>query len=91
MTEYENDIDLVLFDIVMPKMSGKEVYEEIIKVRPDVEALFMSGYADDVIDENMIVDQGLDLIPKPFRPDELLNRVRETINRAEKKRYEHMI
>ncbi|MEE9524837.1 MAG: response regulator, partial [Thermodesulfovibrionales bacterium] len=89
--ENRNDIDLVLFDIVMPKMSGKDVYEEIIKFRPDVKALFMSGYAEDVMDENLIVEQGLDLIPKPFRPDELLIRVRETIDRAEKIRYENMI
>jgi signal transduction histidine kinase/ActR/RegA family two-component response regulator len=88
--ENRNDIDFVLFDVVMPKMSGKDAYEEIIKVRPDVKALFMSGYAEDILGENMIVEEGIDLIPKPFRPEELLTRVREIIDRTEKKRFEHM-
>jgi len=45
----------------MPKKSGKEVYEELKKVRPDIKALFMSGYAANMIHKKGIIEEGLDL------------------------------
>jgi CheY-like chemotaxis protein/two-component sensor histidine kinase len=74
--ENGDKIQLLLLDVIMPKKNGKEVYEEIKKVKPDVKVLFMSGYTADVIHKKGIVEEGLDLILKPVSPTVLLNKIR---------------
>ena len=49
--ENENRIQLLVFDVIIPKMNGKDAYEEIRKFRPDIKVLFMSGYAADIFKE----------------------------------------
>ncbi len=65
----------------MPKKNGKEVYEEIKKVRPDIKAIFMSGYSSDILHKKGILEEGLDLIIKPIPPDELLRIVRGVLDK----------
>lgn len=74
-----NDIDLLLFDIIMPRMSGKEAYEKIRKIRPDVKALFISGYPDDFIDKYGVFKEGMNFISKPVPPSALLRKIREVL------------
>ena len=77
-TENSN-IDLLLFDIIMPKMSGKEAYERIKKIRPDVKAIFISGYPADFTSKYGALEEGMNVIAKPVPPPELLRRVREAL------------
>jgi len=74
-------IDLVLSDVVMPKMNGKEAFQEMRKIRPDIPALFTSGYTREVINTRGILDEGLDLVMKPVSPLELVRRVRCVLDR----------
>ena len=59
--EYKNEVKLLLLDVIMPKKNGKDVYEEIRKSTPDIKALFISGYAAELMDmKNSILNQRLE-------------------------------
>lgn len=74
-------IQLLILDVIMPKKSGKEIYEEIRKFKPAMKALFMSGYTSDIIFERGILEEGIEFIPKPIMPIELLKKVREVLDK----------
>lgn len=74
-------IDLLVFDVVMPKKDGKAAYEEIKRLRPEVKVLFMSGYTKDIIDRKGIPEDEVFFIMKPFRPYDLLKKTREILDR----------
>ncbi|MFA6954266.1 MAG: PAS domain S-box protein [Thermoanaerobaculia bacterium] len=74
-------IALVLLDVIMPKKSGREAWEEIRAMKPSVRALFFSGYTADIIERNGLLDEGLELLSKPVAPAELLTRVRTILDR----------
>lgn len=76
---HEN-IDLMIVDSVMPKKNGREVYEEIKKINPDVKTLFTSGYTKDIILEKEIDQNVLNFIPKPMSINTLLQKVREVLD-----------
>lgn len=65
----------------MPKRNGQEVYNEIKKARPDMKALFVSGYNEEVIHKKGILEEGLNFISKPFAPTEFLRKVREALDK----------
>ena len=81
--ENKERIHILLFDLIMPKKNGKEAYKEISRIRPDIKAIFMSGYTADIIHKKGILEKGLNFISKPVSPDELLRRVREVLDREE--------
>nr|HID59967.1 hybrid sensor histidine kinase/response regulator [Desulfobacterales bacterium] len=72
-------IELLLLDVIMPKKNGKEVHEEIMRIRPDIKALFISGYASDIIHKKGVVEEGLNFISKPILPEVLLRKVKEVL------------
>ena len=72
---------MLLTDVVMPEMNGKELYEKVRKHHPDIKVLYMSGYTDDVIADRGILKKGTNLIQKPFSMKALLMKVRETLDR----------
>jgi PAS domain S-box-containing protein len=74
-------IRLVMLDMIMPKKSGKEVSEVIINVDPHMKVLFASGYAMDSITNKEFSESGFDFIHKPFRPKDLLIKLREILDR----------
>jgi len=76
----EQSVDMVILDVIMPKMNGKEVLESLKKQQPSLKALFMSGYTYDIIQEKGISQEGVDLILKPLKPDEMLRKVRELLD-----------
>ena len=78
--EHKDEIDLLLFDVVMPKKNGKEVYEEIKKVNPDIKMLFTSGYTGDVVIDKGVRDKTVNFIQKPLTSYDLLNKVREILD-----------
>jgi CheY-like chemotaxis protein len=73
-------IDLVLTDIVMPRMSGRELVEQITVQRPDVRILYMSGYTDDVIIRKGLHDPSASFMEKPFTTASLAERVRKRLD-----------
>lgn len=75
-------IDLLITDVVMPEMSGKELAEITLKSRPKTQILFMSGYADDKIDTCDISQPGMAFIQKPFNSRELCTMVRNLLDGA---------
>jgi len=79
--EYKDRIEFLLLDVIMPKKNGKEVYEEIKKVSPDVKALFMSGYTANVVHKRGILEEGLDFVLKPISPTVLLRKIRKVLER----------
>jgi CheY-like chemotaxis protein len=74
-------IKLLLLDVIMPKKNGKEVYDEIIRRKPDMKAIFVSGYTDDVIDWKCALEKEVFLIQKPVQPALLLSKMREALDR----------
>jgi PAS domain S-box-containing protein len=76
-----DDISLVLSDVVMPGKNGKEMLDEIRKIKPGIKAVFISGYAADVMHDKGILEEGIELITKPFKKDDLLRKVRKILDR----------
>ncbi len=73
-------IDLVLTDIVMPKMSGREMADRLRQVRPELKVVYMSGYTDDVLVRTGALGPGMSFLQKPLRPDTLAAKVREALD-----------
>jgi PAS domain S-box-containing protein len=73
------DISLVLSDVVMPRKNGKEMLDEIRKLKPGIKVVFISGYAAEVIKNRGLLDEGTDLVRKPFDKNVLLRKVREML------------
>src|SRR4030042_5309492 len=77
----KDKIQLLILDVIMPKKSGKEAYDEIKHIRPDVKALFTSGYASETIYKKGLFEEGIHLVSKPLSPKELLKKVREVLDK----------
>jgi len=78
--EFEGRIDLVISDVVMPRMSGRELAEHIAVLRPETRVLFMSGYTDDAIVRHGILEEDMAFIQKPFLPEALARKARELLD-----------
>lgn len=76
---HEGVIHLLLTDVIMPGMNGRELAQRIAEVRPNTKILYMSGYTENVIGHNGTLDAGVRLLQKPFTLRELKNRVREVL------------
>jgi len=77
-----SSIQLLLFDVMMPEKNGKEAYNEIKKAHPEIKALFMSGYTDDILSNSGIHEENPNLIAKPFTQNILLQKVREVLDKV---------
>jgi PAS domain S-box-containing protein len=75
-------IDLLLTDVIMPEMMGNEVAERIGAIRPGLPALFMSGYAQPILDSQGVPEARYDILEKPWTEAVLLSRVRNALSRA---------
>lgn len=78
---HEGTVDLLLTDVVMPEMSGRDLLDRLAETRPDLRVLYMSGYSDDVIAHRGVIDEGVNFIQKPFAVQALAARVREVLDR----------
>ena len=81
LSGHSRQIHLMLTDVVMPEMNGRELFALAAKLNPDLKVLFMSGYTDDVIAHRGVLDEGVNFIQKPFTLRALLTRIREVLER----------
>jgi PAS domain S-box-containing protein len=72
-------IDLLLTDIIMPNMNGKELYGELSKVQPGLKVLYMSGYTQEVIAHHGVLEEGLNFIQKPLTISTLTKKVKDVL------------
>ena len=82
VAEYTGHIDLVATDVVMPEMSGGQLVEKVLKARPGIRVLFMSGYTDDEVMRRGVIDGATAFLQKPFTPDMLAHKVRTVLDLA---------
>lgn len=75
------EISLVISDVVMPKMNGREIYDEISSLNPDIKFIFISGYTADIIVKKGIDENGVDFITKPFSKNDILLKIRNVLDR----------
>jgi PAS domain S-box-containing protein len=80
-TEHDGPIHLLLTDVVMPKMSGRELAETLMSIRPGIKVLYMSGYTDNAIVHHGVLETGVDFIQKPFAVDALARKVRDVLDK----------
>ncbi len=73
-------IDLLVFDVVMPKKSGKDAYKEILKIKQHVNVIFMSGYSPDTLSDRGILSDDVTFLPKPVMPHAILRKIREILD-----------
>ena len=73
-------LDMVVTDVVMPGLTGREVVDELRRSLPDIPALFVSGYTQDAIAQRGVLDSGVEFLPKPFTPSTLVARVRAMLD-----------
>ncbi len=73
-------VQMVILDGIMPKKNGKEAYEEIRLINPAVKTVFASGYAEDILSKEGLLEPGIHFLLKPLTPSELLKKVREVLD-----------
>jgi len=79
---YEGRIDLLLSDVVMPNLGGRETAETLLRERPGLRVLFMSGYTADVMLRHLVAEEGAPFLEKPFTVELLARKVREALDTA---------
>jgi len=77
--QHEGHLDLLLSDVVMPRMGGPELAQALLAKRPSVKVLYMSGYTDHPMVRRGVVNAGVAFLQKPFTPTVLVSRVREVL------------
>lgn len=73
------EIHLLITDVVMPEMNGRELAQQLSQLYPNLKRLFMSGYTANVIADHGVLDEGVHFIQKPFAYNDLGNKVREAL------------
>jgi PAS domain S-box-containing protein len=79
-SENSGDINLLITDLVMPEMTGRDLAKHLTSLYPELKCLFMSGYTRDIIAHQGILDEGVNFIQKPFSKQELAAKVREVLD-----------
>jgi PAS domain S-box-containing protein len=76
LEENDEKVDLLFTDVIMPEMNGRDLFKQAVALRPDLKVLYMSGYTDNVIAHHGVLDEGIELIAKPFTVKDLATRLR---------------
>jgi two-component system, cell cycle sensor histidine kinase and response regulator CckA len=80
ISNYQRQIHLMLTDVVMPKMNGRDLADRVQKMHPEVRVLFMSGYTDEAIVHHGVLDSDTPFLEKPFTLDKLSRKIREVLD-----------
>jgi CheY-like chemotaxis protein len=83
--QHRGGIDLLLTDVIMPQMSGRDLAARLRTLQPALKVLYMSGYTDDMLAHHGVLEPNVYLLPKPFAPDELGAKLREVLDTAASK------
>ena len=75
-------IDLLITDVIMPEMNGRDLYERLAVTHPGLKLLYMSGYADNIISVHGVLADGVHFIQKPFSVETLSSKVREVLDNS---------
>ncbi len=86
--KHENPIHLLITDVVMPEMNGRELFRKINDMKPGLKLIYMSGYTQNVIAHHGVLEKGIDFIQKPFSLQGFLRKVRQVLDREEEPREE---
>jgi PAS domain S-box-containing protein len=78
----QEEIHLLLTDLILPGMSGRELVDKVMELKPEIRVLFMSGYSDEAVARHGILEPGLAFLQKPFSRDALVRKVREVLDSA---------
>jgi CheY-like chemotaxis protein len=81
LQRHKAPVDLLLTDLVMPGMSGREVAQVVTQMHPDTHVVYMSGYTGSVIDHHGIVEDGVTFVQKPFSADDLSRALRSLLDK----------
>jgi DNA-binding NtrC family response regulator len=81
--EYVGTIHLLMTDVVMPEMNGRDLSHQILTLHPDLKHLFMSGYTANVIAHHGVLDEGVNFIQKPFSRNDLAVKLRKVLDGKE--------
>ncbi len=84
--ENQDVVQLLLLDVMMPGKNGNEVYEEVMKVKPGIKTLFVSGYSADILNRRGVNEGKAEIIFKPVAPHDLLIKVRSVLDEAQEQR-----
>jgi len=79
--QHQDAISLAMVDMVMPRLSGREVYRKIKEAKPETQVVFCSGYDRDMAEDDRIVDPSLQIVQKPFDPEKLLDIIRDALDK----------
>jgi len=77
---FDGKIDLLLSDVILPKINGPDLYKNLCRTRPNLKALFMSGYTDNALAHHGVLEEGVNFIQKPFAVTAIIRRVREVLD-----------
>jgi CheY-like chemotaxis protein len=77
---HKGEIGLLLADVIMPRMGGRELYERLRKLRPGIKVLYVSGYTDDSIVRQRMLDPGIAFLQKPYTPKSLARKLKDVLN-----------
>ena len=77
--EHAGPIHLLITDVIMSGMNGRQLYEAVRTIRPEIKALYISGYTDDIIAPHRVLDPGIHFLAKPFTLAALSEKIREAL------------
>ena len=77
-------IHLIVTDVVMPEMHGPALVHALLKIQPQLKTLYVSGYSENDISDQGVIDRSLEVLQKPFKPQVLVQRVRDLLNQPAK-------
>jgi DNA-binding NtrC family response regulator len=80
--QHKGEIDLLITDVIMPLMGGKALAETLVKEKPGLKIMFISGYTDNSIVHHGVLEKDVEFLQKPYLRGELLNKVREVLDKA---------